>query len=64
MSAGMSQSGKLIKKSLKILIILISIPNLIPERVCRKIPKEVCQVVFLNPRIVKVRLFILIEKKH
>ena len=57
----MLQSGKQMHRSLRILIILISIPNLIPEKVCRKIPKEVCQVVFLDPKTVKVRLFILIE---
>jgi hypothetical protein len=30
-----------------------SIPQLVPEQICREIPKEVCQTVFLNPRNIK-----------
>lgn len=33
--------------------VTVSIPNLVPEEECREVPKEVCQVVFLNPRTVK-----------
>merc|ERR1712026_608698 len=28
-------------------------PQLIPEEVCREVPKQLCQTVFLNPRTVK-----------
>ena len=31
-----------------------SVPQLMPQQECRKIPKEVCQTVFLNPQRVKV----------
>ena len=27
-----------------------------PERVCREVPKQLCQDVFTNPRTVKVRV--------
>ena len=35
-------------------LIMFSIPQLIPEEVCRDVPKELCQTVFLNPKTVKV----------
>ena len=33
---------------------IFSIPQLIPEEICRQVPKEVCQAVFLNPKMLKV----------
>ena len=33
---------------------IFSIPQLIPEEICRQVPKEVCQAVFLNPKFLKV----------
>ena len=33
---------------------VFSIPQLIPEEICRQVPKEVCQAVFLNPKFLKV----------
>ena len=33
---------------------ILSIPQLIPEEICRQVPKEVCQAVFLNPKMLKV----------
>ena len=34
-----------------------SIPQLIPEEICREVPKQLCQTVFLSPRTVKVLRF-------
>ena len=34
-----------------------SIPQLIPEEICREVPKQLCQTVFLSPRTVKVAGF-------
>ena len=34
--------------------VTFSIPQLVPEEVCRDVPKELCQTVFLNPKTVKV----------
>ena len=40
--------------------VTFSIPQLVPEEVCRDVPKELCQIVFLNPKTVKVYgLFVL-----
>ena len=41
-----------------------SIPQLVPEEVCRDVPKDLCQTVFLNPKTVKVINYSFIVKSE
>ena len=61
----MLQQGDVISQCFPALkYIVFSIPQLVPEEVCRDVPKELCQIVFLNPKTVKVYcLFVLFKFK-